>query len=858
MHLAGMPSCPAHTLSQTLRVVAALAVGIAALGSANRAAGGTLHVSTSGTDSAACGAQSKPCRNPDYAAKQAMAGDTIRVAGGVYQFAGVPNFCSGSGLPILAVVCIANKPLTIRGGYSPTTWVFDPVTNATVIDGQNVYRGVYVYGAGPGMRLTLANIVIRNGRAQALQDDPSAFGGGMGVDSAAVTLDSVTFQNNQAIGASTANGTGAAAGSALSIRSTPGDAISLLSNVRFKKNNSLGGGGTLRGAVAFGALFVHASTVNVENTSFISNTAVGGASSGSGETGSDRADALGGAVGVEAATVSLSRVVATDNRAVGGAGTQYGGGGFGGAVFAELSSVAIADSLFQSNLAQGATSRSGGVATGGGVLFFNSNGTIDRTRIIANRATGGSSAPGQFAGSVGGGGLYLWRADPAIPLSTLSVNNTVIADNVVELGQGMNPGGGGGGLSVHALSADLSHVTLARNQLGQGLSAGQAVVVIGIPGANGSVDLSHSVVADHVAVTDQATALVVASGSDLNLTGGVLSGNTRNTNANGSPLPAGTITGLDTMLAIAPPLGFVAAGPPTYDYRLTSGSPLRDVATGSTMRVDMDNQRRKPGVPDAGADEYLAAACTPGGSVDSDSDGIPDAVEAIEGTRPCGKDNDIFTSVRLFVMQQYRDFLDREADIDGLLAWMGIVGGGTSRGVTIKAFCDSAEFQGVVAPIARLYFAFFNRTPEQEGLKYWIAQRKAGTSLASISEVFATSPEFQGTYGPLTNAQFVALVYQNVLARQPDPAGSTYWTNQLDTGAMTRGEVMLGFSESPEYVQKSYNGVYVTMLYHGMLRRAPDPAGFQYWVAQLDAGAPSLDLIISFLGSAQYRARFLP
>ena len=48
-------------------------------------------------------------------------------------------------------------------------------------------------------------------------------------------------------------------------------------------------------------------------------------------------------------------------------------------------------------------------------------------------------------------------------------------------------------------------------------------------------------------------------------------------------------------------------------------------------------------------------ACTPVG-FDGDGDGIPNTVEVTEGTNPCVKDNDVFTSARLFTMQQYRDF----------------------------------------------------------------------------------------------------------------------------------------------------------------------------------------------------------
>ena len=128
----------------------------------------------------------------------------------------------------------------------------------------------------------------------------------------------------------------------------------------------------------------------------------------------------------------------------------------------------------------------------------------------------------------------------------------------------------------------------------------------------------------------------------------------------------------------------------------------------------------------------------------------------------------------------------------------------------------------------------------------------------TISQAFAGSPEFIGTYGSLNNSQFVTLVYQNVLGRAPDAAGLAYWVGQLDGAFMTRGQVMVGFSESPEYQGSSYSRVFVTMMYYGMLHRMPDQAGFNYWVAQLAGGASALDLINGVLGSAEYRGRFLP
>ena len=250
-------------------------------------------------------------------------------------------------------------------------------------------------------------------------------------------------------------------------------------------------------------------------------------------------------------------------------------------------------------------------------------------------------------------------------------------------------------------------------------------------------------------------------------------------------------------------------------------------------------------------------------TLDSDGDGVPDCTERALGMNTAAKDNDVFSATRssslLFVMQQYRDFLSRTADADGLNFWTdSIMGGTATRMNTIANFFNSAEFQGVIAPIARLYFAYFQRVPDYAGLQFWINQYKGGMTLDAISQQFAASPEFTSTYGSLNNSQFVTLVYNNVLGRAPDSTGLAFWTSQLDTAARNRGQVMTGFSESTEYQSLSYSRIYVTMMYVGMLRRSPDSSGFNFWVNYLDTGNPGFTLINGFLGSTEYHNRFLP
>lgn len=101
--------------------------------------------------------------------------------------------------------------------------------------------------------------------------------------------------------------------------------------------------------------------------------------------------------------------------------------------------------------------------------------------------------------------------------------------------------------------------------------------------------------------------------------------------------------------------------------------------------------------------------------------------------------------------------------------------------------------------IARLYRAFFLRDADQGGLDHWVPKYRTGElCLSDIADSFAGSPEFESTYGPLGIPEFVRLVYVNVMHREPDPAGYTYWANRL-AGGLGRGGMMIGFSESPEF-----------------------------------------------------------
>lgn len=580
----------------------------------------TRYVSPDGIDQGNCSTSGSRCRTIQYAVNQAGSGDTILVAQGTYTYNSTTDTCTF--LQTRSAVCFVDKTLTILGGYSISNWsVANPTVNLTVIDGQNAYRGVAVVGYNnpANARLNLEGFTIQNGRAQGPTFlnpyDPSAFGGGMWVNSASIALKDVVFKNNRAVGANTSWGPGGtASGAGLAITSAPSGSSSLLQRVTFDSNQSQGGTGPDRGGIAFGALFTFNSTLTVQDSTFTNNQAFAGSSSGSGSCLVGlTADALGGGIGIEWGTVVLQRVTVTNNRVVGGNAGTTAGGGFGAGIFAEdVTSLSITDSYVFGNTALGGTGVDGGVGGGGGILLNNGHETItlDRVRIISNTVVSGNSTTGQgFAGAATGGGLYLWANK--LPTPAVSVTNLIAADNYVAQGTSgnMSHGGGGGGIAVQGLTANITHATLAQNRLGPSLVSGQGLLVLAAPNAGaGAANVNYGIIANHTVGGAGASAVLVQEGNTITFNRVLFAGNTKNINDASGPMLPGTIIGLETIIP-APSAGFVSPGPPNYNYRILSTSPAKEQAHGSTTPVDAEGQARPYNVvADLGADEYWPTA----------------------------------------------------------------------------------------------------------------------------------------------------------------------------------------------------------------------------------------------------------
>ena len=198
-----------------------------------------------------------------------------------------------------------------------------------------------------------------------------------------------------------------------------------------------------------------------------------------------------------------------------------------------------------------------------------------------------------------------------------------------------------------------------------------------------------------------------------------------------------------------------------------------------------------------------------------------------------------------------------------------LLGGRGNDKLNGEAF--DAGFDTAAAQVYRLYQAVLDRAPDPVGHMNWTNKIASGAiSLQQAANSFVASAEFQKTFGATSTEAFVTLLYDHVLNRAPDPRGFATWTEALNSGRLTRAEVVTGLSESIEFGRNtaaealafSRAGLQadwaddVYRLYRATLDRAPDVTGLTTWTTALAQGRSLLSVVNGFTGSAEFIANY--
>ena len=268
---------------------------------------------------------------------------------------------------------------------------------------------------------------------------------------------------------------------------------------------------------------------------------------------------------------------------------------------------------------------------------------------------------------------------------------------------------------------------------------------------------------------------------------------------------------------------------------------------------------------------------------------------------------------RQFVKQQYRDFLNREADQAGEDFWTDNItkcsdparrpAGQTEAQCTLRqrettsgAFFLSPEFQYTGYYVLRMYQGALGRQPklseftpdalfvgngiivngQLSGAK--INQNKADFAAQFVNCVDAAKyrcAEFKAIYDGLTNQQYVDKLFQttgvnasaadrtalvNELNANPATGRATVLQKVVDgINVISEGNQQFTTTYGQTFYNNELNRAFVQLEYFGYMRRDPDEAGYAFWLAKLNqfgGNFVNAEMVLAFISSPEYRARF--
>ncbi len=252
-----------------------------------------------------------------------------------------------------------------------------------------------------------------------------------------------------------------------------------------------------------------------------------------------------------------------------------------------------------------------------------------------------------------------------------------------------------------------------------------------------------------------------------------------------------------------------------------------------------------------------------------------------------------------FVVQHYRDFLNREPDSSGLAFWDNQISScGTDAGCTevrrintSAAFFLSIEFQESGYLIYRFYRSAFGNLPgapvplklsdflpdaQQIGQGVIVGQGSWQQQIENNKQIFATDFVQRSTFTSVYPTTMTPQVFVDTLFTTAGviPSSSERSAAINEFGAATntsdvaaRGRALRRVAENTTLASQEFNRAFVLMQYFGYLRRNPNDApdgnfdGYNFWLnklTQFNGNYIQAEMVKAFLLSTEYRRRFGP
>ncbi|HEU5237208.1 MAG TPA: kelch repeat-containing protein [Pyrinomonadaceae bacterium] len=252
-----------------------------------------------------------------------------------------------------------------------------------------------------------------------------------------------------------------------------------------------------------------------------------------------------------------------------------------------------------------------------------------------------------------------------------------------------------------------------------------------------------------------------------------------------------------------------------------------------------------------------------------------------------------------FVRQHYRDFLNREADPDGLNFWAGeiYICGSDPQCIEVKRINDSAsfflsiEFQQTGYLVYRFHKAAYGNLPSapvpvklaeflpdthQISSGVIVLQTGWEQVLESNKQTFANDfvqrARFTSAFSTtLPPDMFVNALFANAgvapTSNERSAAIAEFGTATNTNDVSARARALRRVAENATLAQQEFNRAFVLMQYFGYLRRNPNEApdgnfdGYNFWLNKLNqfnGNYIEAEMVKAFLSSTEYRRRFGP
>jgi hypothetical protein len=199
------------------------------------------------------------------------------------------------------------------------------------------------------------------------------------------------------------------------------------------------------------------------------------------------------------------------------------------------------------------------------------------------------------------------------------------------------------------------------------------------------------------------------------------------------------------------------------------------------------------------------------------------------------------------VSQVYQDLLGRPAQTAEINFWLAALDGGAGPTAVAEGIVGASEYQ--TRQVEEMYTTLLHRPGDAAGVAAFVGELVGGATVEQVEAEIIASPEYFQARGQGGASGFLDAVYQDVLSRPVDSGGLAAFTALAAEGAGGRLQVIDALFTATEYRQDL-----VQSDYQRLLHRTADPAGLDFYVAELSNGTRDDQILASLIGSREYLA----